>query len=899
LPASRRASAIAIAPTAVLLIASASLILVSSYRLRASRDLALDTYEVISTASSLLSSVHDAEASQRGYLITERGEHLTLYQNAIGEIPKLVTRLRELTSDNPEQQRRIDALTDATNTELAELASTVDTLRQSGFASARAEITSRADHQTTLDIGRIVNEVIDEEQAILHARIAAADQTERRTLMVAVATMFAALIVLAIAQVLLVRRNTQLERADATAELKTALLQATLDHTREGIVAFNAQGRLLAFNQRFFEQLDLPKSLAVEGTSFETLLNADAVRVPAALLAARFRSPQRRSDEDAMFQSKIGARTVEIGAHATSDGGVLLSSVDVTQRVQAEAAAAQTQKMEAIGQLTGGVAHDFNNLLQIIRSNLDLLSKQMDEHPRLKQRIDNALAGVERAAQLTRQLLAFARRQPLEPLAVNLGRLVTEMSDLLRRTLGEHIEIETVVSGGLWNTLTDPAQIENALLNLAINARDAMPDGGKLTIELSNASLDDAYAARHADVTSGQYVLLAVTDTGAGMPPEVIARAFEPFFTTKPEGHGTGLGLAQVYGFVRQCGGHIKIYSEVGQGTTVKIYLPRTMQAQERDKPEMSEPIVGGTETILVVEDDNQVRRGAVDILGMLGYRVLQAASIEYALEMLEKGGRIDLLFTDVVMPGPLKSADLAKRAQELQPHIAVLFTSGYTENAIIHNRQLDPGVSLVGKPYRREDLARKVRAALDKTRATSPSVVGVESGSESSPVITPLGPKTPSPADALPSAAIARPAQLASPTSSLRVLVVEDDPVVRNSTMDVLAELGHQSVEAANGREALQKLDSEACFDLILTDIGLPDMGGEDLAAQCLKRQPQLRVIFATGYNKPPEGSDAGVPGVFLGKPFVLADLKRALETAMDTPAREGVLQLKENPRA
>jgi signal transduction histidine kinase/DNA-binding response OmpR family regulator len=873
LPASRRASAIAIAPTAVLLIASASLILVSSYRLRGSRDLVLDTYDVISVASSLLSNVRDAEANQRGYLITGRTEYLTPYQEAITEVPKLVNRLRDLTSDNPEQQRRIEALTDATNTELTQLASTMDSLRQSGFATARAEAIAEADHQTTVDISRNINEIIGEEQAILHAGIAIADQTERRTLMVAVGTMFAALIVLAIAQLLLARRNAQLERADATAALKSALLQATLDHTREGIVAFNAQGRLLAFNQRFFDQLDLPASLAVEGTPFESLLSAESLRMPAAQLAARFRSPQRHTDEGVMFQGKIGARTVEIGTHPTSDGGVLLSSVDVTQRVQTEAAAAQAQKMEAIGRLTGGVAHDFNNLLQIIRSNLDLLSKQLDEQPRAKQRIDNALAGVERAAQLTRQLLAFARRQPLETHPVNLARMVTEMSDLLRRTLGEHIEIETVVSGGLWNALADPAQIENALLNLAINARDAMPDGGKLTIELANASLDEEYATQHADVTAGQYVLLAVTDTGTGMPPEIIARVFEPLFTTKPEGRGTGLGLAQVYGFVRQTGGHIKIYSEVGHGTTVKIYLPRTKKAEERDIPKVLEPIVGGTETVLVVEDDTQVRRGAVDILGTLGYRVLQAASIEYALEMLEKGGRIDLLFTDVVMPGPLKATDLAQRARALQPHIAVLFTSGYTENAIIHNGQLDPDMSLVGKPYRREDLARKVRAALDKTKAESPPV-------HSSPHVSePVGQiaRCVSPPQ---NAAVSQPAPASGPVRPLRILVVEDDVVVRTATIEGLAELGHAGVEASNGRDALQKL--EPSLDLLLTDIGLPDMSGEDLAAQCLKQQPQLRVIFATGYNNPLAATGTDILATFLGKPFVLADLKRAIETAM-----------------
>ena len=378
-----------------------------------------------------------------------------------------------------------------------------------------------------------------------------------------------------------------------------------------------------------------------------------------------------------------------------------------------EAALVHAQKMESVGQLTGGVAHDFNNLLQVIAGNLQLLAKDVTGQERAEQRVSNALAGVNRGARLASQLLAFARRQPLAPKVVNIGRFVTGMEDMLRRSLGEAVEVETVVSGGLWNSFVDPAQVENALLNLAINGRDAMNGVGKLTIELGNAHLDDSYVQQHPDVTAGQYVLLAVSDTGGGMSPEVVARAFEPFFTTKAQGKGTGLGLSMVYGFVKQSGGHLKIYSEPGQGTTVKLYLPRTHEAAEVVEAVDPRPFSGGTETILVAEDDDEVRSTVVELLSALGYRVLTARDAASALTVIESGARIDLLFTDVVMPGPLRSPELARMARQRLPSLAVLFTSGYTENAIVHGGRLDRGVELLSKPYTREALARKIRHVL------------------------------------------------------------------------------------------------------------------------------------------------------------------------------------------
>jgi PAS domain S-box-containing protein len=396
---------------------------------------------------------------------------------------------------------------------------------------------------------------------------------------------------------------------------------------------------------------------------------------------------------------------------------------DVTERREAEdalkraeRALVQSQKMETIGKLTGGVAHDFNNLLQVIAGNLQLLSRDVAGNERAERRVQNAIAGVRRGAKLAGHLLAFGRRQTLEPKVVNLGRFVASMDDMLQRTLGETVQVQTTVAEDLWNTCADLAQVENAVLNLAINARDAMNGVGQLTVEIGNAVLDDAYARAHAEVEAGEYVMLAVSDTGSGMAPDVMAQAFDPFYTTKPEGKGTGLGLSMVYGFVKQSGGHVKIYSELADGTTVKVYLPRSMEPEQLLAPVDARPAVGGTETILIAEDDDQVRGTVVETLQELGYKVLVSTNGEEGLAIVKSGVKIDLLFTDVVMPGSVPSPELARQAREHLPGIAVLFTSGYTRNAIVHGGRLDPGVELLSKPYSREDLARRIRAALKKS---------------------------------------------------------------------------------------------------------------------------------------------------------------------------------------
>jgi len=541
---------------------------------------------------------------------------------------------------------------------------------------------------------------------------------------------------------------------------------------------------------------------------------------------------------------------------------------DITQRREAEQLLEQTrlelfqaQKMEALGKLTGGVAHDFNNVLQVLRGNLELLQGRHGGEVWSRERFGKAIDAVEQGARFAAQLLAFGRQQPLQPVVVNLAGMIRGMDDLLRGALGEAIQIETVVAGGLWNTFVDPHQVENVILNLAINARDAMQEGGKLTLELGNALLDDAYVSGMTDVKAGQYVMLAITDTGSGMSEEVVQHAFDPFFTTKPVGQGTGLGLSMAYGFVKQSGGHIRIYSEPGHGTTVRVYLPRSTAAVIEPVRRSVGGLKGGSETILVVEDDPKVQSTVVDMLAGLGYTVLKAGDAQQALIILASGVHIDLLFTDVVMPGPVRSTEMARKAVEMLPDIKVLFTSGYTQNAIVHGGRLDEGVELISKPYSREQLAQRLRQLLESDERRREPDTGA-GGSDQKSALAEHGQATP----------------------RARILVVEDDPDSLEAVYELLLMTEHAPTKAATPEIALDALRAGQ-FDVLLTDIELPGMSGLELAREAVRLQPDIRIIVASGH---PVHQDAvaGITCIALQKPYSAERLVEAIQASVDGSA-------------
>jgi signal transduction histidine kinase/CheY-like chemotaxis protein len=426
--------------------------------------------------------------------------------------------------------------------------------------------------------------------------------------------------------------------------------------------------------------------------------------------AARETAEQSLKSLASTLEEKVKERT-----RALEDANAEIVA-EMSRREEAEDQLRQLQKMDAIGQLTGGIAHDFNNMLAVIMSGLNLMKRRLSRGDTdIGKYLEAAMEGANRAAVLTARLLAFARQQALAPKPVDANKLLSGMSELLRRTLGPTIRIETLLAGGLWRTHADPSQLENAILNLAVNSRDAMPEGGRLTIETQNCHLDETYLTALA-IPAGQYVMIAVTDTGAGMSPEVVSRAFEPFFSTKGVGKGTGLGLSQVYGFVKQSSGHVRIYSEVGQGTTVKIYLPRFLGAELADAGadalralDLAHP----GETVLVVEDDERVRRLTVDALNELGYGVTEAAGAAEAIRMLARNPGTDLLLTDIVMPD-IDGRKLAEEALGRYPSLKVLYMTGFTRNAVVHNGVLDDGVNILQKPFTLEQLATKIRSLLD-----------------------------------------------------------------------------------------------------------------------------------------------------------------------------------------
>lgn len=513
-------------------------------------------------------------------------------------------------------------------------------------------------------------------------------------------------------------RLQALEKASLSLRHNDEQLRQLFDRSGTGIGYLGIDGHIESCNNTFLEITRFDASL---GLSFAELLHPEDRDVWRNSFVSLLNKQSMSFDFEGRLATNgpnpriIHANFVFTPATELIPETIMFICQDVTEQRAAEEKLRQSQKIESLGQLTGGIAHDFNNLLTVILGNGEMLERDQTISPRGKQLAQTVVTAAERGADLTKRLLAFARRQPLEPKVIDVNKLIHGIDGLLRRTLSEDIDLEIAGAGGLWRSEIDPGQLEAALVNLAVNARDAMPEGGRLTIETANAMLDDAYAEANNEVTAGQYVMISVTDTGSGMTKETLERAFEPFFTTKGAAKGSGLGLSMVFGFVKQSGGHAKIYSELGEGTSVKLYLPRSYAADEAAyQPGEVPQEAAGTEHILVVEDDELVRQNVLRQLADLGYHVTGATNGAKAIEILKSDAKIDLLFTDVVMPGGMNGRQLSEAAAKLRPGLKVLFTSGYTENAIVHQGRLDRGVQLLSKPYRREELTAKIRKVMD-----------------------------------------------------------------------------------------------------------------------------------------------------------------------------------------
>ena len=721
---------------------------------RASRQWSQHSYEVLDTLQELGVTVRDAETGQRGYLLTGSDAYLAPYQAALGRVTFLQGELQRLTADNQAIQAQLRALFPVVQHKLEELAQTVELRRQDGLEAAMQLVRTDTGRLLMARIEDSLAGITRQERALLDARLA---ETDSRGLWVrwllAGGTALSLLILLRAARLLneAWRRSSEAEERQRTLALQ---LRTSLDSLSQGVAVFSPGHGLRHWNECFGMLLGLPRALVRSGTPYAALtehMAADRagdgqtgakgagaasqgtdIGQGAAFLETeeQIRHGRQQPDAPVVFErTRADGRQLEIRRTALPDGGFVLTITDMTRRAQAEAVLRESQKMQAIGQLTGGIAHDFNNLLTVILGNLEFASAKLAAEPALQARIERATWAAQRGATLTGQLLSFARRQPLAPKPIDLAGAMPELVPLLRRTLGEHIEIRYVETAGLWPALADAAQLESAVLNLALNARDAMPGGGRLTIELANKVLDEDYARAHAEVAAGDYAMLAVSDTGHGMTPDVVARVFEPFFTTKPDGSGTGLGLAMVFGFVKQSGGHVKIYSEPGEGTTVRLYLPRPVGGAMPAAVSARAPVElpRGSATVLMVEDDAAVREIAAAILGDLGYRVLEAADGEEALRVFGANvAAIDLLLTDVVLPGRLRGRAVAERVTAVRPEVRVLFMSGYTENSIVHHGRLDDGVQLIAKPFKREQLARKVAEVLGVVAADAQNVVAL-----------------------------------------------------------------------------------------------------------------------------------------------------------------------------
>jgi PAS domain S-box-containing protein len=693
------------------------------------------SHQVLYQTEKLLSNVKDIGNGLRLHLATGDRRHLERSDEAISSLPNDLTDLGSLVADNPLHRQRLDSLRPLIDERLAWLNRLIETGRSQGVA-ALTDAETQVGRDQMERIRELVGAMTAEETDLNRIRVQTAQYRARVLGLVQIGVTAVSLAVITVL-FLQMFRDVQRRRVAETAlkDLNTTLENRVSERTKQAedselryrnVVDLIQEAIWIHVDGKVIFANPSAARLFAAGTP-EGLIGRDAVSLVHP--EDRNRAAERTRDLRAgphsvpVIEMKLQAvdgttRTAEIHAVSFREAGkvhVMASARDVTALREAESQLRQAQKMESVGQLTGGVAHDFNNLLTVIIGNLDVAVDRVSAD--LRSLIESSLRAAERGSAMIKQMLAFSRRQVLTPDTVNLNEMTSGMHDLLSRTLGEHIEIEMKLAPNLWLAFADRGQVESALLNLAVNARDAMAEGGKLTIETGNVHLDEDYAARNAEVTPGDYAMLAVTDTGCGMALDVVERAFEPFFTTKRIGSGSGLGLSMIYGFAKQSGGHLKIYSEVGHGTTVRLYLPRGSAPTETIAAPLPIPVsqTRGGETILVVEDDADVRAYVVGQLKGMGYDIIEAADGPQAEKVLQSETPIDLLFTDVVMPGGMTGRKLAEQAKAHRPRLKTLFTSGYTENSIIHQGKLDPGVHLLSKPYRRQELARKIREVLDE----------------------------------------------------------------------------------------------------------------------------------------------------------------------------------------
>jgi len=688
------------------------------------------SFEVIKAARSLERTLAGAERSERNYLITEDPELLNRYRDFARQSPALVWKLRRLAVDRPEQASRIPELEKQVDAALAQMKRIHEAYQRRGADGGRRELRGHLDNDSMRRLSSLIDDVVTAEDTRLAQLQTRASRHEETFAAVALAAGLLAITVMALGILQLVqafRSARQSAEARYISEARFRLfVSGVVDYA---VYTMDTEGRVTSWNAGA-QRIKQYTEREILGRNFARFYTAEAQKAGVPRTALETAAREGRYESEAQRVRKDGS---VFWAHVVLDpirdgAGRLLGYVKVTRDVteqraqkealeQARAALAQAQKMEALGQLTGGVAHDFNNLLTVILGSLETLEMRLKAGRQdVAKFVETARRGADRAADLVARLLAFARRQPLEPRPVNPNALVNGVVTLMRRALSESISVETVLAAGAWWVSADRSQLENAVLNLVLNARDAMPRGGRLTLETANAFLDEAYASVHEDLAPGQYAMIAVSDTGMGMTREQVARAFEPFYTTKDAGQGSGLGLSQVYGFVKQSHGHVKLYSEPGTGTVVKLYLPRHEGPPPEEAPAtQAVERTTGVETILLVEDDEDVRRFAAESLGELGYRVLQAGDARAALELLGTGEAVDLLVTDVGLPNGVNGRQLAEAALKRKPALKVLFTSGYARNAIVHHGVLDAGVQFIGKPFTQSSLARRVREILDR----------------------------------------------------------------------------------------------------------------------------------------------------------------------------------------